>query len=41
MHEYLLIILASMFKKKLVLTFALNVFLVAIAANYLVECLVF
>ena len=36
-----LIILGSIFKKRLVLAFALNVFLVAIAANYLVECLVF
>ncbi len=32
-----MIILGSMFKKKLVLAFALNVFLVAIAPGYLVD----
>jgi uncharacterized membrane protein YraQ (UPF0718 family) len=36
-----MIILGSMFKKKLVFAFALNVFLVAIVAGYLVECLVY
>ncbi len=36
-----LIILASMFKKKLVLAFAINVFVVAIVAGYLVEWLVY
>jgi len=36
-----LIILGSMFKRRLVLTFALNVFLVAIVAGYLVECLAY
>jgi len=36
-----LIILGSMFKKKLVLAFALNVFLVAIVAGFLVEWLVY
>lgn len=36
-----LIILSSMFKKKLVLAFALNVFLVAIVAGFLVEWLVY
>ncbi|OPY78869.1 MAG: putative permease [Syntrophorhabdus sp. PtaU1.Bin153] len=36
-----LIILGSMFKKKLVLAFAVNVFFVAIAAGYLVEWLVY
>ncbi|OPX93456.1 MAG: putative permease [Syntrophorhabdus sp. PtaB.Bin006] len=36
-----LIILGSMFKKKLVLAFAVNVFVVAIAAGYLVEWLVY
>jgi len=36
-----LIILGWMFKRRLVLAFALNVFLVAIVANYLVECLVY
>ncbi len=36
-----LIILGSMFKKKLVLAFAVNVFLVAIVAGYLVEWLVY
>jgi uncharacterized membrane protein YraQ (UPF0718 family) len=35
-----LIILGSMFKKRLVLAFAPNVFLVAILHGYLVECLV-
>jgi hypothetical protein len=36
-----LIILGSMFKRKLVLAFAVNVFLVAIIAGYLVEWLVY
>jgi uncharacterized protein len=36
-----LIILGSMFKKKLVFAFALNVFLVTIVAGYLVEWLVY
>ena len=36
-----LIILGSMFKKKLVLAFAVNVFFVAIAAGFLVEWLVY
>jgi hypothetical protein len=36
-----LIILGSMFKRRLVLAFALNVFLVAIVADYLVECLIY
>ena len=36
-----MIILGSMFKKKLVLAFALNVFLVAIVAGFLVEWLVY
>ncbi len=36
-----LIILASMFKKKLVFAFALNVFLVAIVAGFMVEWLVY
>jgi uncharacterized protein len=36
-----LIILGSMFKKKLVLAFAINVFIVAIVAGYLVEWLVY
>jgi len=36
-----LIILGSMFKKKLVLAFAVNVFIVAIVAGYLVEWLVY
>ena len=36
-----LIILGSMFKKKLILAFALNVFLIAIVAGYLVEWLVY
>lgn len=36
-----LIILGSMFKKKLVLAFAVNVFVVAIVAGYLVELLVY
>ena len=36
-----LIILRSMFKKKLVLAFAVNVFFVAIAAGFLVEWLVY
>ena len=33
-----LIILGSMFKRGLVLDFALNIFLVAIVLGYLVEC---
>ena len=36
-----LIILCSMFKKKLLLAFAVNVFIVAIVAGYLVEWLVY
>jgi len=36
-----LIILGSMFKKKLVLAFALNVFLVAIVAGFLVDWLIY
>ena len=36
-----LILLGAMFKKKLVLAFALNVFLVAIVAGFLVEWLVY
>jgi uncharacterized protein len=36
-----LIILGSMFKKKLVLAFVVNVFIVAIVAGYLVEWLVY
>ena len=36
-----LIILGSMFKKKLVLAFAVNVLVVAIVAGYLVEWLVY
>jgi len=36
-----LIILGSMFKKKLVLAFAVNVLIVAIVAGYLVEWLVY
>ena len=36
-----LIILGSMFKKKLVLAFAVNVFIVAVVAGYLVEWLVY
>lgn len=36
-----LIILGSMFKKKLFLAFAVNVFIVAIVAGYLVEWLVY
>ena len=36
-----MIILSSMFKKKLVLAFVLNVFLVAIAAGYLVDLLIY
>lgn len=36
-----MIILGSMFRKKLVFAFALNVFLVAIAAGYLVDLLVY
>jgi len=36
-----LIILGSMFKRKLVLAFAVNVFVVAIVAGYLVEWLIY
>jgi uncharacterized membrane protein YraQ (UPF0718 family) len=36
-----MIILGSMFKKKLILAFALNVFLVAIVAGYLVDLLIY
>lgn len=36
-----MIIFASMFKKKLIIAFALNVFLVAIAAGYLVDLLIY
>ena len=36
-----LIILSSMFKKKLVVAFAVNVFVIAIAAGFLVEWLVY
>jgi len=36
-----LIILASMFKKKLIFAFAANVFLVAVVAGYLVEILIY
>jgi len=36
-----LIILSSMFKKRLVLAFAINVFLVAIVAGYLIEWLIY
>jgi hypothetical protein len=36
-----LIILGSMFKKKLVLGFAINIFIVAIAAGYLIDWLVY
>jgi len=36
-----MIILSSMFKKKLILAFALNVFLIAIAAGYLVDLMVY
>jgi len=36
-----LIILGSMFKKKLVLAFAINVFIVAIVAGYLIDWLVY
>jgi uncharacterized membrane protein YraQ (UPF0718 family) len=36
-----LIILGSMFKKKLVLAFTMNVLIVAIVAGYLVEWLVY
>ena len=36
-----LILLGSMFKKKLVFAFALNVFLVAIAAGYLVDLMIY
>lgn len=36
-----LIILGSMFKKKLIIAFALNVFVIAIAAGYLVDILIY
>ncbi len=36
-----MIILSSMFKKKLILAFAMNVFLVAVAAGYLVDILIY
>ena len=36
-----MIILSSMFKKKLIFAFALNVFLIAIAAGYLVDLMVY
>jgi len=36
-----IIILGSMFRKKLIFTFVLNVFLVAIAAGYLVDLLIY
>jgi len=36
-----MIILGSMFKKKLVFAFVLNVFLVAVAAGYLVDLLIY
>jgi uncharacterized membrane protein YraQ (UPF0718 family) len=36
-----LIILGSMFKKKLVLAFAVNVFIIAIVAGYLIDWLVY
>ncbi|MCK9197186.1 MAG: permease [Syntrophales bacterium] len=36
-----MIILSSMFKKKLIIAFVLNVFLVAIAAGYLVDILIY
>jgi len=36
-----MIILASMFKKKLIFAFALNVFLVAVVAGYLVDILIY
>jgi uncharacterized membrane protein YraQ (UPF0718 family) len=36
-----LIILGSMFKKKLVLAFAINVFIVAVVAGYLIDWLVY
>lgn len=36
-----LIILSSMFKKKLILAFALNVFVIAIVAGYLVDILIY
>jgi hypothetical protein len=36
-----LIILASMFKKKLIIAFVLNVFLVAVAAGYLADLLIY
>lgn len=36
-----LIILGSMFKKKLFLAFAINVFIVAVVAGYLIDWLVY
>ncbi|MDD4357651.1 MAG: permease [Smithellaceae bacterium] len=36
-----LIILGSMFKKKLIVAFALNVFVIAIVAGYLVDLLIY
>ncbi len=36
-----MIILGSMFKKKLIAAFVLNVFLVAVAAGYLVDILLY
>ena len=36
-----LIILGSMFKKKLIIAFALNVFVIAVAAGYLVDILIY
>jgi uncharacterized membrane protein YraQ (UPF0718 family) len=36
-----LIILGSMFKKKLIIAFALNVFVIAIVAGYLVDLLIY
>lgn len=36
-----IIILSSMFKKKLIIAFVLNVFVIAIAAGYLVDILIY
>jgi len=36
-----LIILSSMFKKKLIIAFALNIFVIAIVAGYLVDFLMY
>ena len=36
-----MIILGSMFKKKLIFAFALNVFVIAIVAGYLVDILIY